>query len=606
MKLTARDLIPFCVAAIVLSGCAKNEPAELSITPGSAVVFAGQSTTFTATDSRGSDDIVWSVNGVVNGNSTVGTVDAGGHYEAPVVSQNTSVTISVQSQHDPTTSASAMISIVPSGQVTATQNPQVATYSLSAPAGSSAFVQFGIDTSYSQKTWTLPASAFGQPLNLLVAGMLPSTQYHMRAVLQWSDGTQAFDADHQFATGVLAANAAPVLTVTTTPGMVPQPGIEMLDLTGGGGARLVAATDLSGNMIWSYPFTATSSDIVQPVRLLANGNVLVQISPTSAAPLSTASLPAGTLDLVREVDLAGNTVHEITLDELNALLPPAGFNLTLGVLHHDAIVLPNGHWIVLSNTIVPCAQLAGCTGVSNVLGDVLVDLAPQSNGSFLPVWVWSSFDHLDITRAPLGQADWTHSNAILYSPSDGDLLLSIRHQSWIIKIDYEDGRGSGNIIWRLGYQGDFSLIGGTDPTDWFYAQHLPTFTTLNTSGKFGIAIMDNGNGRKFPAGVVCGSSGAPPCNYSTAPVLEVDESAKTATLLFHYFPNEFSAWGGNAEQLVNGNVEADFNAGTSTGFSDIYEVTQTANPQVVWHMQTSAQNAYRAFRLPSLYPGTQW
>jgi hypothetical protein len=194
----------------------------------------------------------------------------------------------------------------------------------------------------------------------------------------------------------------------------------------------------------------------------------------------------------------------------------------------------------------------------------------------------------------------------LYSSSDGNLLLSSRHQSWIIKIDYANGAGAGDILWKLGYQGDFTLVGGTDPTDWFYAQHLPTFTTSNTSGNFGLAIMDNGNGRHFPPGVTCGSTGAPPCSYSTAPVLQVDESARTATILFRYSPNEFSAWGGNAERLANGNIEADFNAGTSSGFSDIYEVTQDSNPQVVWHLQTSAQNAYRGYRLPSLYPGVQW
>lgn len=45
--------------------------------------------------------------------------------------------------------------------------------------------------------------------------------------------------------------------------------------------------------------------------------------------------------------------------------------------------------------------------------------------------------------------------------------------------------------------------------------------------------MDNGDDRIFPAGVTCGSSGAPPCLYSTVPVWQIDQSAKTATLTFH-------------------------------------------------------------------------
>ena len=76
--------------------------------------------------------------------------------------------------------------------------------------------------------------------------------------------------------------------------------------------------------------------------------------------------------------------------------------------------------------------------------------------------------------------DWTHSNAVLYSASDGDLVLSMRHQNWILKIDYNNGQGAGDIVWHLGEGGDFTLQNGNDPVDWFYAQHKPSFVTPNT------------------------------------------------------------------------------------------------------------------------------
>ena len=38
----------------------------------------------------------------------------------------------------------------------------------------------------------------------------------------------------------------------------------------------------------------------------------------------------------------------------------------------------------------------------------------------------------------------------------------------------------------------------------------------------------------------------------------------------------------------------------------IYEVTHTTTPQIVWQMDVNGQFAYRANRLPSLYPGVQW
>jgi len=106
--------------------------------------------------------------------------------------------------------------------------------------------------------------------------------------------------------------------------------------------------------------------------------------------------------------------------------------------------------------------------------------------------------------------DWTHSNAIAYSPDDGNFLVSIRHQHWIVKVDYRDGAGTGNILWKLGHEGDFKLQGGIDPTDWFYAQHDVNFVSSNTTGSFQLAIMDNGDNRLFPSGLTCGATGAQP------------------------------------------------------------------------------------------------
>jgi hypothetical protein len=608
VPLKHHSLVVLCLFVVWSCGCSSTSdvPVAVSLSPQtSTILFPGQSVAFTASDSLGDDDLDWDAAELTGGISSV-RIGSSGTFIAPQVSQNTNFAVAVASRENPKASATVMVTVLAPGKVNATSNPQVAIYTLTLPTGTTVYVQFGADTSYHLKTWTQSAPAGGGPVSIFVAGMVAQTEYHMRAAVVAADGTQSFDRDHTFTTQSIPAAQIPLVSVTTTAGATPQPGIEMVDLTGTATAFPLAALDLSGNLIWSYSPSNSVGSSVQGVHLLPNGHFLICISPGSSTTLLHGPIPGGTTDLLREIDLAGNTIREESLDALNASLSSAGFNLTAITFHHDVIALPNGHWIALVNIEEPCSGRAVCSSNPDILGDVLVDLAPKSDGKFLPVWVWNSFDHLDVTRAPMSVADWTHSNAIVYSPDDGNLLLSMRHQNWILKIDYNNGIGTGNILWHLGYQGDFTLIGGTDPTDWFYAQHGHSFASGNTTGKFALAVMDNGNDRVFSPDVTCGIGGAPPCLYSSALLLQIDEDAMTATIDRQYLPGDFSAWGGNAQLLANGNFEADFNAGAPGGFSDIFEVTPGTAPEVIWHLRTTVQNAYRGFRMPSLYPGVQW
>jgi hypothetical protein len=95
-------------------------------------------------------------------------------------------------------------------------------------------------------------------------------------------------------------------------------------------------------------------------------------------------------------------------------------------------------------------------------------------------------------------------------------------------------------------------------------------------------------------------------------VFQVDESAMVANLLWANPLQYFGLWGGSINQLGNGNIEFDLNAPVippSVGVAaQVQEVTQTPTPQVVWQMNITpiTSNAYRAYRVPSLYPGVNW
>ncbi len=150
--------------------------------------------------------------------------------------------------------------------------------------------------------------------------------------------------------------------------------------------------------------------------------------------------------------------------------------------------------------------------------------------------------------------DWTHTNAIVYTPDDHNILVSMRHQNWVVKVDYNDGAGTGNILWRLGYQGNFTLRGGTS------TQRLAVCATRSrrlsaptSAGIFSLTLMDNGDDRTMPDGNLCGTGSEAPC-YTTIPVFQIDENTMTATLCFHQQldPSLYSFFGGNAEVLSNG------------------------------------------------------
>jgi arylsulfate sulfotransferase len=509
-----------------------------------------------------------------------------------------------------TVALSGTSAALPVGQVTGTNNPQVALYTMTLPFPGSVTVSFGKDTTYGTNTWTQSTPENGGTVSIFVAGMLGSTAYHLQAAVQFTNGISAKDVDHSFTTQAVPANMQPKLTATTTAGMTPQSGVEVLDLLGGTPSG-VAVTDLAGNVLWTYANPGTAINSIQGVKLLPNGDFLLGIGPGSTSPFT--GVPSGAITEIREVDLAGDTVREITLGDLNELLAKATCaecKVTLATFHHDVEPLPNGHWLVLGNTTM---QLSPTTTPpltnappTTVLGDVIVDL----DTNLQPVWAWNEFNHLDPNRHPYQFPDWTHTNAVDYSKDDGNILVSMRQQNWVVKVDYQDGKGSGAVIWRLGEGGNFTLKNGTDPNDWPYAQHYPSFFSSNTTGVFSLGVMDNGDDRIFASGSGCISPGNPGCLYSSIPVYQIDENAMTATLTFHQIVPalQYNFFGGSVDLLGNGNIEYDLcglNNVVGSG-SYIYEVTPQSTPQTVWTMQITGTNAYRGVRMPSLYPGVQW
>jgi len=119
MRGWARLLGLVLVASILITGCKSATSVGITMTPPTATVLVGATEQFTGTASNGGA-VNWSVNGVANGNSTVGTVSNSGLYTAPLSvpftatttpPTPTAITVTATLQTDSTVTASATVTL---------------------------------------------------------------------------------------------------------------------------------------------------------------------------------------------------------------------------------------------------------------------------------------------------------------------------------------------------------------------------------------------------------------------------------------------------------------------------------------------------------------
>jgi len=602
--------------AVFLDGCGGGSttttitppPAPMiTLSPATAAVIAGQSTQFTATTNVASSSLQWEVDGVAGGNNSVGMITSSGVYTAPNTTTAQTANITLVDTAEASAMGTAQAYDLGAATVAATANGQVAAYTINLPVAGGMAVAFGPTTSYIRDTSEAFSPTTGGAVTVLVAGMNANSTYHMQGYIALNNGLTATDVDHTFTTTQSVPTANLPTSITFTSPGTPQPGVELLtDLYHGADVY-----DLQGNLIWAYdPPGISTADEIQPAEMLPNGDMVLLVAPGSLDPLYTYYLVPGTLYELLEVDLAGDLINTLTMAQLQTNLNATGYLNNQGVtpqlqvIHHEMTVNPNtGHLLMIANSL---ETLTVGTYTGPVLGDMILDVDPSNN--YAIDWIWNEFDHLDVNRHPYNFPDWTHTNAITYSPSDHNILVSSRHQNWIWKLDYEDGAAtSGDILWTLGYQGSFTLMYNgavdTNPQDWMFAQHQPAFTTTNSTGVFGLTMMDNGTDRMYSNGDICGLDGNPAC-YSRSPIFTIDDTAMTATISNAQPGPQYSNFGGNAEMLANGNEHSDYCAAPGGGV--VAEYTVGDSPQLVWAMQAGNIDVYRSHRIGSLYPGITW
>jgi len=217
--------------------------------------------------------------------------------------------------------------------------------------------------------------------------------------------------------------------------------------------------------------------------------------------------------------------------------------------HHDGRLLRNGNVLLMCAAELPddfVRRIQGGRAGTEINGKMWADYLLEVTSEGKTVWEWRTWEQLDpaeypITFAENNRAEWTHGNAAV-ELADGDLLVSFRNISAIVKID----RQSGKVTWKI-----------AAPT--VSGQHAPVPLPNGN-----ILIFDNGPHRADQT-------------FPFSRIIEVNPA--TNEIVWKYqeaFPQNFySDRISNAQRLQNGNTL--INEGN---FGRFFEVTPTG--EMVW------------------------
>jgi len=290
--------------------------------------------------------------------------------------------------------------------------------------------------------------------------------------------------------------------------------------------------DIEGYIVnrWQMPYT-----LVAHGKILENGNLLYagQLKTNKELGLPPEFSALG--GILVEVDWDGNMVWQ----------------LEVPYQHHDFQVTKNDHIIFTAHTeksILPDdyaeklkGGIEGTEFDGKVWGDAVVEV--DRNGEI--IWEWSACEHLDPEiddMCPLEtRSKWPLINS-LWICQDGNILLSLRMPSEVIKIEYKTGK----VLGRYG-KGEI------------YHQH-----DARELKNGNILVFDNGNHR-------------PNYNPSYSRVVEINlEKDKIVWEYKGNPPSDFySAVAGGSERLSNGNTFVCDSQGGRT-----FEVTK--EKELVW------------------------
>jgi hypothetical protein len=256
--------------------------------------------------------------------------------------------------------------------------------------------------------------------------------------------------------------------------------------------------------------------------------------------------------------------------------------------NHDFQILPNGHALMFSYSshIIDMSQIVeGGHPACNVGGAVIQELDVYKN----VIFQWRSIDYIPITdtyRNPTSaRISSIHVNSIELDETDGNIILSCRATSDVIKIS----RVTGEVIWRLGgKKNEFTFINE-------HEENAPRYFKLQHDAR----RYANGNLSMFDNGA---SNNDPERTYSRGVEYALDEVNKTATMVWEYrnAPDFLAMSGGDCIRVGKGNTT--MNWGAAGKAKEAAAMTEAdPNEQLVyeiWPSQSKVSGQFKRYVWP--------
>lgn len=198
-------------------------------------------------------------------------------------------------------------------------------------------------------------------------------------------------------------------------------------------------------------------------------------------------------------------------------------------------------------------------------GTVVADKIVNLDRDYNVLWEWRYLDHFEPPFCdPDDWCDWTHCNQVVMKKEKNVTYLNVRNMSKFYKIDMD----SGDIIWALGKDGDFTFV-GENPDQWFQFAHATKVAGENDER---ILFYDNGTSERGYSRVV---------EY----VINEETMIVEISYTYHGFGSGdqwfTSAWG-DADYLPGGNFFVTAGTEDLEAENRLFEITRDG--EMVWEL----------------------